>query len=473
MKTILNDLEKMYGEREEDHGMLFYIPVDQIYPHPDNPRKDLGDLTELAESIKAKGIMQNLTVVPRNEGGYTVIIGHRRSAAAKLAGLSEVPCVIVEMSEREQVATMLLENMQRVDLTAYEQAQGFQMMIDFGDTVEGIAEKTGFSKKTVRGRLKMAELDSEILKEVSSSRQLSIGDFDKIAQIEDIGKRNELLRSVGTNNFEQSFSRALKQQKIDHAMPFVKDAVKALKGKKIERSETYGGKYTKILEVKLEDFKSGYVPEIPEKHAGDKLFYNSDEYWGTLSLYILTPKAAPVKRSKEEIEREKRIKDAHATLDALAAEAYELRYNFIKGLKVTKANADAVKEGAFLALLIEQHWYNSHINKREIYTETAGVEGIKDLYMTNDILDKIMAAYRTEPKHVYPAMIYVSFGDTKTEGFCTTYKNEYPKHQKNTKLRLLYEWLISLGYEMSDDEKGLMDGTHPAFKREEQSGGNV
>lgn len=464
--NILNELKKMYdGEpTERVEGALVYIPVEELYPHPDNPRKELGDLTELAESIKSKGVMQNLTVVPRAEGGYTVIIGHRRSAAAKEAGLSAVPCVIVEMSEREQVATMLLENMQRVDLTAYEQAQGFQMMIDFGDTVEGIAEKTGFSKKTVRGRLKMAELDSEILKEVSSSRQLSIGDFDKIAQIEDIGKRNELLRTVGTNNFEQSFSRALKQQKIDHAMPFVKEAVKALKGKKIERSETYGGKYTKILEVKLEDFKSGYVPEMPEKHAGEKLFYNSDEYWGTLSLYILTPKAAPVKRSKEEIEREKQIKDAHATLDALAAEAYELRYNFIKELKVTKANVDAVKEGAFLALLSEQHWYNSHINKREVYAEVAGIEDIKDLYMTSEIFDKIIAAYRTEPKRVYPSIIYASFGDTKTEGFYTTYKNEYPRHNQNRKLVTLYDWLVSLGYEMSDDEKGLRDGTHPVFK---------
>lgn len=466
--TVLNDLKNMYegGEGKREEGGLVYISVDELYPHPDNPRKELGDLTELAESIKAKGIMQNLTVVPRNEGGYTVIIGHRRSAAAKLAGLTEVPCVIVEMSEREQVATMLLENMQRVDLTAYEQAQGFQMMIDFGDTVEGIAEKTGFSKKTVRGRLKMAELDSEILREVSSSRQLSIGDFDKIAQIEDIGKRNELLRTVGTNNFEQSFGRALKQQKIDRAMPFVKDAVKALKGNKIERYDTYGGKYTKILEVKLEDFKSGYAPEIPQEHAGKKFFYYIDEYNGALNLYILTPKAAPVKRPKEEIEREKQIKDAYATLDALAAEVYELRYNFIKGLKVTKANVDAVKEGAFLALLSEQHYYNSHINKREIYADVAGVEGIKDLYITSEIFDKIIAAYRTEPKRIYPSIIYASFGDTKTKGFYTTYRNEYPRHNQNRKLVMLYEWLISLGYEMSDDEKALMDGTHPAFKRE-------
>lgn len=71
---------------------------------------------------------------------------------------------------------MLVENMQRSDLTVYEQAQGFQMMLDLGDSVEQIAEKSGFSKATVRRRLKMAELDSDTLKEVSS-RQLSLSDL--------------------------------------------------------------------------------------------------------------------------------------------------------------------------------------------------------------------------------------------------------------------------------------------------------
>lgn len=115
-----------------------YIPVSKLWRHPDNPRKDLGDVTELAESIKVNGVLQNLTVVPligeitkKWDGeSYRVIIGHRRLAAAKLAGLEELPCVVVEMSEREQLSTMLTENMQRSDLTVYEQAQGFQMSYD-------------------------------------------------------------------------------------------------------------------------------------------------------------------------------------------------------------------------------------------------------------------------------------------------------------------------------------------------------
>lgn len=179
-------------------AQIVNIPIDHLYPHPDNLRKDLGDLAELADSIKASGVLQNLTVVPRLRDmtdeeyrtacaeyranpteesqriinrhtvaeGYTIIIGHRRHAAAQLAGLAELPCVIVAMDAREQLQTMLVENMQRSDLTVYEQAQGFQMMLNMGNSVAEIAEKSGFSKATVRRRLKMAELDSDTLKNV-------------------------------------------------------------------------------------------------------------------------------------------------------------------------------------------------------------------------------------------------------------------------------------------------------------------
>lgn len=216
---------------------LTYLPIEQLHPHPQNPRKELGDLTELADSIKASGIFQNLTVVPGHwmtqeewadlsarykahpteelrqlmnsrwlETEYTVIIGHRRRAAAKLAGVTQLPCAIVEMTAQEQLQTMLLENMQRSDLTVYEQAQGFQLMIEMGDTPESIAEKTGFSKKTVKRRLEMARLDQRILKEVSQ-RQLSLADFDKLAQLDSVEERNACLQFIGTGNFNQTIQR--------------------------------------------------------------------------------------------------------------------------------------------------------------------------------------------------------------------------------------------------------------------------
>ena len=143
---------------------LVYLPVAELYPHPDNPRKVVDDLEELAASIKANGVLQNLTVVKghgESQDGYTVIIGHRRLAAAKLAGLEQVPCTIAEMTAKEQIQTMLLENMQRKDLKVYEESHAFQMLLDFGDTIQEVSEKSGFSETTIRKRIKLNELDQK------------------------------------------------------------------------------------------------------------------------------------------------------------------------------------------------------------------------------------------------------------------------------------------------------------------------
>lgn len=180
-------------------GGIVNIGVNHIHPHPDNPRKDLGDLSELVESIKKNGVMQNLTVIPQegNPGEYTAIIGHRRHAAAALAGIAELPCRIIEgMGQKEQVSTMLEENMQRNDLTIYEQAQGFQMMLDLGETDDSIAEKTGFSKRTILHRLNIAKLDQDELqkKENDSSFQLTLMDLYELEKVKDVKLRNKILK---------------------------------------------------------------------------------------------------------------------------------------------------------------------------------------------------------------------------------------------------------------------------------------
>lgn len=195
---------------------LQMIPTDKLNPHPDNPRKVIGDVSELAESIKANGILQNLTVVPNNDNwdDFTVVIGHRRLAAAKQAGLTELPCAVVEMTEKEQLSTMLTENMQRSDLTVYEQAKGFQMLIDLGDSVAEVVEKTGFKESTVRRRLKLAELDEESFKD-SQLRQPTLADYERLNQIKNIDVRNELLKSIGTNNFDNLLYSAVKKQETD------------------------------------------------------------------------------------------------------------------------------------------------------------------------------------------------------------------------------------------------------------------
>lgn len=210
------------------------IACRRLHPHPDNPRKELGDLTELAASIKENGIFQNLTVIPGHylnsreyiakcvdEGGdaaaaaaawtpkavwssddYTIIIGHRRAAAAQQAGLFEVPCVVVEMDEREQLQTMMIENMQRTDLTTYEQAQGFQLMLDLGDTVEQVASKSGFSQSTIRRRVKLLSLDRDAFRR-AELRGATLSDYAELDKIESVEGKNKALEALGTQNFRR------------------------------------------------------------------------------------------------------------------------------------------------------------------------------------------------------------------------------------------------------------------------------
>lgn len=104
------------------------IPVSQLMPNPHNPRRDVGDVRELADSIRAQGIKQELLVTPSGDRDgrpmYRVVIGHRRLAAAKIAGLDMVPCRVEGMTAREERELMLVENTQRVDLTPLEEADG-------------------------------------------------------------------------------------------------------------------------------------------------------------------------------------------------------------------------------------------------------------------------------------------------------------------------------------------------------------
>ena len=193
---------------------MIEIKIKDISPHPKNPRKDLGDLTELTDSIRTFGVLQNLTVVPDGTDKYVCLFGHRRLAAAKKAGLKTLPCVIAEdMDEKTQVSIMLLENMQRSDLTVQEEAQGMQMMLDLGDTKDEIAEKTGFSKATIDRRLKLKKLDRQKLIE-ADKRGGTLFDYMELYKIEDPEARNELLESIGTQNFKNDLEKALNKQEM-------------------------------------------------------------------------------------------------------------------------------------------------------------------------------------------------------------------------------------------------------------------
>lgn len=138
------------------------IPIEDIAPNPDQPRQALGDLEDLSASIREKGVLEPL-LVRRVGTKYQIIAGERRYRAAVEAGLGELPCVIRETSDAEMMELALIENMQRKDLTPFEEADGLRVLAEtYGYTHETMAEKIGKSRSTITEALSLAAMPEDI-----------------------------------------------------------------------------------------------------------------------------------------------------------------------------------------------------------------------------------------------------------------------------------------------------------------------
>lgn len=183
------------------------INTSLIDPHPDNPRKNIGDVTDLAASIKANGLLTPLSVVP-NGSRYRVIAGHRRLAACKQAGIGFVPCFVLGLDPLQQLEAMVTENCQREQLTVLEEADAIQGMLDLGATTAGVAHRLGRSGDYVRDRAKAASIDNEVRAVRDDFGQISIGQLVAIARYDgrpDLQKR--LAQAAGTSNFDYTLRR--------------------------------------------------------------------------------------------------------------------------------------------------------------------------------------------------------------------------------------------------------------------------
>lgn len=178
------------------------INTSLIDPHPDNPRKNIGDVTDLAASIKANGLLTPLSVVPNGER-YRVIAGHRRLAACKQAGTGAVPCFVLDLDPLQQLEAMVTENCQREQLTVLEEADAIQGMLDLGATTASVAHRLGRSGDYVRDRAKAASIDNEVRATRDDFGQISIGQLVAIARYDgQPDRQKKLAQAAGTSNFD-------------------------------------------------------------------------------------------------------------------------------------------------------------------------------------------------------------------------------------------------------------------------------
>jgi ParB family chromosome partitioning protein len=142
------------------------IPIDKIRPNPDQPRKHIGDVRELADSIRQKGVLEPLLVryMPR-EDAYYIISGERRYHASQAAGLHELPCIEKIADDAETLELALIENLQRKDLTAFEEADGLQRLADHFDyTHDDIARKIGRARSSVTETMSLRLIPEDVRK---------------------------------------------------------------------------------------------------------------------------------------------------------------------------------------------------------------------------------------------------------------------------------------------------------------------
>lgn len=439
---------------------IVMISIERLHQHPKNPRKNIGDVTELAESIAKSGILQNLTVVPwineltgsTEEGEYTVVIGHRRLAAAKKAGLKELPCVVKEMSPAEQLATMLAENVQRNDLTPIEQAEGIQMMFDIGETVSDVVQKTGLSESTVRRRAKLLELDRDKLHQ-TEGRGVTLADYEKLNQIEDLDKRNEVLETIGTNNFNMAFERAIDSQRRE------KNKIKLC-----ELLDTFAKRVDSVTGceyIRVWNYDGDIKVEVPKDAEKEEYVYYVNSYYVYLYRKVKaknntdSPKASKNEKEKQEkLQRESERKEA---LGKLAEDAYNLRKKFITEFNPAPRHGKEIKR--FLWSMLCFGGYEADVCDID---DLCGTK-FKDVDTYEEKSGLVDEYFESQPEKAMLQLAYLLSGDEKHSYiylWSASYDDECPNVDK------LYECLERLGYQMSDDEKKLQDGTHELFKKE-------
>lgn len=171
-------LEALFEDsRDDSQSGVTTVRISEIEPNLSQPRKQFDEeaLSELADSIAAHGVLQPLLIRPTSGGTYQIVAGERRWRAARLAGLSEVPALIREITDEETDQLALIENLQREDLNAVETAQGYRRLMDkYGMTQEQLSAAVGKSRPAIANTLRILTLPEDILPMVAEGK-LSAG----------------------------------------------------------------------------------------------------------------------------------------------------------------------------------------------------------------------------------------------------------------------------------------------------------
>lgn len=196
-------LSAIFIENEtEDSGNTITLKIAEIEPNRLQPRREFDEraLAELADSISMHGVLQPLLVRPMMDGGYQLVAGERRWRASRMAGLTEVPVVIRELTDAETMELALIENLQREDLTPVEEAQGYKQLIDtYSFSQEQVAKTVGKSRPTITNALRLLNLPDEIIQLVAEGK-ISAGHGRTLLSFRDAKDMEQAAKMVATQD---------------------------------------------------------------------------------------------------------------------------------------------------------------------------------------------------------------------------------------------------------------------------------
>ena len=187
-----------FSEEVVESSSYRELPIYKVEPNPDQPRREFDEveLQALADSISVHGVIQPLTVREMPNGYYQIIAGERRWRASRMAGLSDVPVVVIEADDRKAMELALIENLQRQDLNPVEEALGYQSLInEYGLTQEDTAQQVGKSRPAVANALRLLNLCPEVL-ELLRTGEITAGHARAILSLKSEKKQQEAARKI-------------------------------------------------------------------------------------------------------------------------------------------------------------------------------------------------------------------------------------------------------------------------------------
>lgn len=271
-------LTSLFDENSSDNEGAITLNLNDIEPNRDQPRKDFDEtaLSELADSIAQHGLIQPIVVKPNLDGRYSIIAGERRWRASRMAGLTEVPVVIKEADEQTLMEIALIENLQREDLNAVEEALGYRSLIDtYGLTQEEVAKKMGKSRSAVTNALRLLALNDNEL-EALRRGSISAGHARALLSCDDEATRAKMLIAAAdgasVRELEKTAADAKKAKSAAKAAPqkkptFYSEVELSLKNemrRKVHINPSGNGKGTLTIEFFSDDELAEFAKRLAE-----------------------------------------------------------------------------------------------------------------------------------------------------------------------------------------------------------------